>query len=103
MFQPLDGPSTQGQQSVTDSTVFEVKKNASALAERDIVTIMPLDGKIWIYFGDDQASAPSAAVVKSDGFPHFTNSLRSYEAGSAQPLYIVADTGTVDVRFAERV
>ncbi len=102
MFQPLDGPATQGQENVTDSVVFEVKKDASALSEREVVTIYPIDGQIWVYFGDDQASAPSAATVKSDGFPQYKDSMRSYEAGPDQPLYIVAETGTVDVRYAER-
>lgn len=101
-FQALDGPATQGQQNVTDASVFEVKAGGSALDGRNIVTIMPLDGKIWVYFGDDSVAAPNAATVKSDGFPHFKNSLRSYEAGELQPIYIVSDTGTVDVRFAER-
>lgn len=101
-FQPLDGPAAQGQESVTDSTVFEVKKNASTLSEREVVTILPLDGQIWVYLGDDTASAPSAITVKSDGFPQFTRSMRTYEAGPRQPIYIVSDTGTVDVRYAER-
>lgn len=102
MFKPLDGPATQGQQNVTASVVFEVKKNAQALAERQVVTLYPIDGQIWVYFGDDQASIPNAATVKAEGFPQYKDSMRSYEAGADQPMYIVADTGTVDVRYSER-
>jgi hypothetical protein len=102
MFQPLDGPAAQGQQNVSDSVVFEVRKNATALSERDVVTIYPIDGQIWVYFGDDTASAPNAATVKAEGFPQYRDQEKTYEAGPAQPIYIVADTGTVDVRYAER-
>jgi hypothetical protein len=101
MFQPLNGPSLQDNVAVTDSVVFRVKSGGSELAERNVVTIYPLDGSIWVFFGDG-TNTPSAANVKSKGFFHPIGSLRSYEAATTQEIYIVADTGTVDVRFAER-
>lgn len=101
MFLPLDGPSLQDQESVTDSVVFRVRVGSSELSERDVVTIMPIDGKIWVFFGDN-VNVPSAAEVKSKGFLQPKGSMRSYEASSSQEIYIVADDGTVDVRYAER-
>lgn len=101
MFLPLDGPSLQSQQNVIDSSVFRVKVGTSELLERKIVTIYPLDGKIWIFFGDG-STVPTASDVKNKGFPQPVGSLRSYEASSGQEIYIVGDSGTVDVRFAER-
>jgi hypothetical protein len=100
-FQPLDGPAKQYSLSVGDSAVLEVVKTSeSALNGRSVVTIYPIDGKIWVYFGDG-INTPSASTVKSDGFPH-PKTARSYEAGHLQPLFIVSDSGTVDVRIAER-
>lgn len=101
MILRLDGPSLQAQQNVTSTTVFRVRVGTSEFSERDLVTICPLDGDIWIYFGDN-VTVPSAAQVKAAGFPHPKRSLRSYEAADTQEIYIVADIGTVDVRYAER-
>lgn len=100
MYQDLDGPAKQYSKSVTSTVVVEVI-NVSALYERKVVTLQPIDGKIWVYFGDGDTT-PSAATVKADGFIHFKNTRDSYEASTTQPLFIVADTGTVDVRIAER-
>jgi hypothetical protein len=100
-FQPLDGPSLQEQQNVTDSTVFRVKVDTTEFKDRDVVTIIPIDGKIWVFFGDG-ITIPNAATVKAKGFPQAKGSLRTYEASGTQEIYIVADTGTVDVRYAER-
>jgi hypothetical protein len=100
-FLPLDGPSTQFAISLTSTTVQEVKSGSSALDERKLITLLPTNGKIYIYFGDG-STTPSANDVQTKGFPHPTNALRSYEASSTQEVYIVADTGTVDVRASER-
>lgn len=101
MFRALDGPSLQSQENVSDSTIFRVKAGASELDSRSVVTILPLDGKIWVFFGDG-STIPTAQNVKDNGFPQFKMSLRSYEASDSQEMYIVSDSGTVDVRFAER-
>lgn len=100
-FLPLDGPTLQDQQNVTDSTVFRVRVGSEEFTDRDVVTILPVDGKIWVFFGNG-IDVPSAADVKSKGFPQPKNSMRTYEAANTQEIYIVADDGTVDVRYAER-
>jgi len=100
-FLPLDGPSLQSAVNVTDSVVFRVKVGSSEFEERDVVSIHPINGKIWVFFGDN-ITVPSAADVKNKGFPQPKNSFRTYEASGSQEIYIVADTGTVNVRFAER-
>jgi hypothetical protein len=99
-YQLLDGPSTQDRISVTTSAVAELKVGSSALSERQVITIQPLDGSIWVYFGD--GSTPSAATVIAKGFEHFKMAKESYEAGEKQQIWIVAKTGTVSVSFSER-
>ncbi len=98
---PLDGPSKQFAVALTDSTAVEVKYSTSPLEERKVVTMMPLDGKIWIYFGDGDHT-PTANDVKTKGFPHQKGALRSYEAAPNQDVWIVSDDGNTDVRIAER-
>lgn len=101
MFQPLDGPSLQGSVSVNTSTPQEVKVGSSALADRKVVSIQPLDGKIWVYFGQEGIT-PSASTVQNNGFYQAKRSLRSYEAGNRQTIWILAQASTVDVKIAER-
>lgn len=101
MLQPLDGPSDQTSVSVDTITVVEAKVGGSPLAERKVVTLQPTDGKIRVYFGDGGA-APSAATVASDGLLQFKNAKESYEASDSQSVYILAETGTVNVIVVER-
>lgn len=100
MFQPLDGPSAQTAVSVDTVTVVKLP-SGTELSERKVITIQPTDGKIWVYFGDG-ASTPSAATVAASGFDHPKGSMRTYEASNSQLIYILAQSGTVDVRYAER-
>lgn len=101
MFSPLDGPSAQGKiSSVGTSTVVEVKIGASALAERQVITMQP-DGKMKVYFGDG-TNTPSAATMLSDGLDHEKAAMMSYEAGEKQKLYILAAAGTINVIVVER-
>jgi len=100
MLQPLDGPSSQGVISVDTITVKEAKIGGSALIERKVIT-MQGDGKFYVYFGDG-VSTPSAATVTSDGFVQFKNATQSWEAGELQKVYLIADSGTVNVRISER-
>jgi len=100
MLQPLDGPSLQTNESVDTVTVVKLP-TGSELEERKVLTIQPIDGKLWVYFGDGGA-APSAATVAADGFEHGKRALHSYEASDTQKIYILSQSGTVDVRFAER-
>lgn len=101
MLFPLDGPSLQGTASVNATTPTEIKVGGSPLAERKVVTIQPLDGKLWVYFGND-ATTPSQSDLQDNGFEHPKKALRSYEAGDSQKVWVLAQSGTVDVRFAER-
>jgi len=101
MFQPLDGPSSQDRVSVTTGTVKELKVGASALSDRQVITIQPIDGHIWIYFGNG-TTTPSAADVLNKGFKHVKMAKESYEAGEQQQVFIVAAAGTVNVTFVER-
>jgi len=101
MLQPLDGPSAQFSASLTSVTVVEIKAGASVLSERKVITLQPLDGDVWVYFGDG-ITTPNAATVASDGFRHYSKDKESYEATNQQQVFMVAVTGTVDVRGAER-
>ena len=90
---PLNGPGVHGNISVTD-TPSEVKVGASALDQRYIVTIQPLDG--YVFFGY------SNLVSASTGTKIFKGQVYTLEATDQLPVWIVADTGmTVDVRITE--
>lgn len=102
MLQPLDGPSSQTTLTVNTSTVQEAKVGGSALESRKVVTLQPTSGKIYVYFGDDTASAPNAATVIANGLVIFKNAKESFEAGQKQPVYILAVTGSVTVKVVER-
>lgn len=101
MILPLDGPSIQDRVVVTTSTVKELKVNGSALSERKVITIQPIDGSIWVYFGDG-ISTPTSTIVSTKGLKHVKMAKETYEAGEKQQLFIVAETGTVNVTFVER-
>lgn len=101
MFHPLDGPSIQGTLSVTDLVVQEVKVGANPLEERQVISIQPIDGNVYIYFGDG-VNIPTVSDLQNKGFLHIKKAKESYEAGDKQKVYILATSGTVNVRFAER-
>lgn len=101
MFQPLDGPSSQGLlSSVGTSTPVEVKVGGSAYEDRKVIT-MQGDGKFYVYFADE-GETPNAATVSANGFVQFKDQVQSWEAGEQQAVWVLAVTGTVDVRIAER-
>lgn len=102
MFLPLDGPSVQTKASVTTAAVTTVKVGASVLDERKSVILQPIDGDIYIYFGDNTVSAPSAATVIANGLIQYSRTKEGYEASNLQPLYIVAVTATTNVVIVER-
>jgi len=101
MLQPLDGPSTQDKIAVTDTVVVELKAGASPLEDRQVITIQPLDGNIRIYFGDG-TTTPSASTVLQKGFKQTKLAKESYEAGDKQKVYVISESGTTNVIFAER-
>ena len=100
MFSPLDGPAAQVKLTgVGIVTPVEVKVGATALSERQVITMQP-NGKMKVYFSD--GSVPSAATVLANGFDHFKDAKESYEAGEQQRVFVLAATGTVDVVIVER-
>lgn len=101
MLLPLDGPASQGGDSVGTVTPKELKVGSSALSDRDVVTLQAIDGALWVYFGTEGVT-PSASDVSTKGFEHPKKALRSYEAGARQPIWVLAKSGTVAYRFAER-
>lgn len=101
MIQPLDGPSKQGTlSSVGTVTPVEVKVDASAFEGRQVITLQG-NGRFYVYFADDGV-VPSAANVSTDGFLQFRNAKETYEASASQAVYVLAVTGTVDIKVAER-
>ena len=101
MLQPLDGPSSQSTlSSVGTATVVEAKVGGSALAERKVVTLQG-DGKFYVYFGDG-STTPNAATVIADGVTVFKDQITSFEASESQPLFVLAVTGTVNIKIIER-
>jgi len=101
MMLPLDGPSSQYTLSVNTTVVTEVKNGAERWAGRSVITLQPTDGRIYVFFGDG-GPAPSAATVIARGFLIFKNAKETYEASDKQEVYILAVSGTVSVRVAER-
>jgi hypothetical protein len=101
MFKPLDGPSIQSTlASVGTVTVVEVKVGSSSLAERQAVTLQG-DGKFYVYFGDG-STTPSAATVTSDGILVFKDQVMTFEAGEKQQLFVLSQSGTVNIKIVER-
>lgn len=92
MFLNLDGPATYGALSVTTSAQ-EVKVGASALDERKVITIQPLNGDL--YMGYDNS------VTASTGTKIYQGQVYAMEATEKLLVFIVASTGTVDVRITE--
>ena len=102
MFQPLDGPSKQYTLSVADNAVSEIVKPAgSAQAERKVITLQSEDGKFRVFFGDG-SGAPSIGVIKADGILQHRIQLRSYECGDSQKMYLISESGTINIHVVER-
>jgi hypothetical protein len=100
MSRLLDGPAKQTKVSVGTGTAVEVKVGASSFTDRQAITIQPT-GKLKVYFADE-GETPSAATVAANGFIHFKDAKETYEAGPQQKVFIVSDTGTIDVVVCER-
>jgi hypothetical protein len=101
MLEPLDGPSKHTVLSAVDTvTPVQVKVGATALTDRKVITLQG-DSKFYVYFADD-AIVPSAATVAAEGFVQFKDQKESYEAGQRQIVFVLAVTGTVNIRVAER-
>jgi hypothetical protein len=100
MIQPIDGPSKTFVLTVTTSSPIEAKADASAFLERKVITLQG-DGKFYVYFADEN-EIPAAIDVTTKGFIQYKNAKETYEATGSQAIYILAESGTVDVRGAER-
>jgi len=101
MILPLDGPSKSFKLSaVGTATPVEVKAGGSSFAERKVITLQG-DASFYVYFADE-AETPNAATVSANGFIQYKNAKESYEATGAQIVFVLAVSGTVDVRGAER-
>lgn len=92
-FIPLNGPSVEAEISVT-TTVVELKVGTTAYEERQVVTFEAQDGKVRWGFTN--------AITSTKGFIAYKNQIVTIEATETQPVYIVAETGTVKVYLAER-
>jgi len=99
MLRRLDGPSKQGNATVTSTTPVEVKVDSVA-ADREVVTIQANES-IYVYFADE-GETPNAATVAASGFIQTRNIINTYEASTGQALWVLAVGLTATVRFAER-
>ena len=90
---PLDGPAAYKSLSVGAVTPVEVKVEATVKPERKVVTIQPIDG--IIYYGYD------TNLTKNNGTKIFKGQWIQLEVGDMLPIFIIADSGTVDVRISE--
>lgn len=101
MLRELNGPSKQFKLSAVGTTIpVEVKAGSSALEERIVVTLQG-DAKFYVYFADD-GEIPSAATIIANGFIQYKNAKESYGATTSQVLFVLSETGTVNIRGAER-
>lgn len=92
MFIPLNGPALNGSLSVT-TVAQELKVNASPLEDRKVVTIQPLDGDVYFGYDNSVTSSTGTLVYQGQYFP--------LEATEQLNVFIVSETGTVDVRITE--
>ena len=99
MFQPLDGPSKQFSLTVTNTVVKKLQKDTDPYDERKVITYQA-DGNFYLYFGDTGA-APTAGTVAADGFL-VKKGMETIEASCTQLVYVLAVTGSVDIKGAER-
>lgn len=93
MFIPLDGPTVEDSISV-GTTAVELKVGASAFEERKVITFQPQGGRIRYGFTN--------GITTSEGFIAFNNQVITLEAAGSQSVWVIAESGTVDVYFAER-
>jgi hypothetical protein len=92
MYQPLDGPAVYGALSVT-TTPVELKVGASPVSERKVISFQPTDGVV--YYGYD------SSVSSTTGTKIFSHQLIIIEASEQLAVYLVSETGTVNVRITE--
>ena len=91
-FIPLNGPALYGAITVT-TTPQLIKVGADNLEDRKVITIQAIDGDV--YFGYDNSVDHTTGTLINEGqyFP--------LEATNQLDVYIVCETGTIDVRITE--
>ena len=92
MLQPFDGPH-QGPIVLSVSVAQELKVGASALTRRKGVAIQPVDNDI--YYGFDNT------VTDTTGFEISKGDFVVVPYKGTVPIWLVAKSGTVDVKIAE--
>lgn len=92
MFQALDGPAESIRKTISSSEVLAV--NSSALEDRQMVSIQPLDGDVYLSY--ISPASQSNAFMKV-----FKGQYAELERSSSLPIYIVADTGSVVTLIGE--
>lgn len=92
MYQTINGPGVQGALSVS-TTAIEVKVGGTALDQRILISIQPLDGVIYYGYTDSVSASTGTKVFKGQYF--------SLEATDQATVYLIAASGTVDVRITE--
>jgi hypothetical protein len=92
MLQPLDGPAVSS--SVAVSSAVEIKVGSTVLDERKMLSVQPTDGNIYLSY-EAAASASNAFLIVFEG------QYIELERGALLPVYMVAESGTVNVLVGE--
>lgn len=94
-LQTADVPNTAGAYATVNITTSaeELKVGGTALAGRKMVSIQPIDGKI--YYGYD------SSVTAANGTELAKKQIIVFTIGAGIPVYLVSSLGTVDVRIGE--
>lgn len=92
MYQTLDGPSLFDSISVS-TTAVEVKVGANRHIGREVVTIQPIDGDVYLGYSSSVTTSNGTLLRKEIIFP--------LEATDQAEIWLIAASGTVDVRIAE--
>jgi hypothetical protein len=94
-LQTVDIPNTAGAYGTVNitTTAAELKVGGTALAGRKMVSIQPIDGKI--YYGYDNS------VTSSNGTELAKKQIIVFTVGAGISVYLVSAAGTVDVRIGE--
>lgn len=94
MFQPLDGPAVEDEITITDSTVVELKVGTNPLEERKVITFQAQGGKVRYGWTN--------GISSTVGFKGAKDQIITIEASYSQSVYIISESGSVTVYFAER-
>lgn len=91
-----DVPNTSavyGTLSVNDTTPVELKVGGTALAGRKMVSIQPIDGRLYYGYNNSVTSATGTELARKQ--------IILFSAGPQITIFLLAETGTVDVRIGE--